>query len=208
MSGDDMRAREAAAEPASAPAPDTTVEATPDQDPTFAPGYKPLRSATLTFTQAILGLQALAALFATTFVAGMANAGAVEASSGVIWGLGLWLMVMLGYAAGQQKKPWGRWLGWALQVPLLLGFFIDPAIAIVGVMFLALWIAALRIGGRIDRERAERDDAAAAAREGADTPSSNVSAANNTAANNGTANSSAAPTTAANNSALSEGASE
>jgi len=217
MSGDDVRAREAEAEPASALAPDTTVEATPDQDPTFAPGYKPLRSATLTFTQAILGLQALAALFATTFVAGMANAGAVEASSGVIWGLGLWLMVMLGYAAGQQKKPWGKWLGWALQVPLLLGFFIDPAIAIVGVMFLALWIAALRIGGRIDRERAERDDAAAAAREGADTPSSNLGATNNSVANNGaadsstastTAASSTAPTTAANNSALSEGASE
>lgn len=139
------------------------AQAEPQTEPGFAPGYKPLRSATLTFTQAILGLQAFAALFATTFVAGMANAGAVEASAGAIWGLGLWLMVMLGYAAGQQKKPWGRWLGWVLQLPLLLGFFIDPAIAIIGVIFLALWIAALRIGGRIDRERAERDEAAAAA---------------------------------------------
>ena len=78
---------------------------------------------------------------------------------------------MLGYAAGQQKKPWGKWLGWVLQVPMLLGFLIDPAIAIVGVMFLALWIAALRIGGRIDRERAERDEAAAAARAAAQSTS-------------------------------------
>ena len=70
-----------------------------DAAPEFAPGYKALRSAKLTFTQAILGLEALAALFATTFVAGMANAGAVKASAGAIWGLGLWLVLMLGYAA-------------------------------------------------------------------------------------------------------------
>jgi len=125
------------------------------------------RSARLVFTQAVLGLQALAAVFAATFVSGMANAGAVKASQGAIWGLGLWLMVMLGYAAGQQKKPWGLWLGWVLQAPLILGAFIDPAIAIIGVMFLALWIAALRIGGRIDRERAERDAAVAASDEAA-----------------------------------------
>ena len=141
-----------------------------EQDATaeFAPGYKALRSAKLTFTQAILGLEALAALFATTFVAGMANAGAVEASAGAIWGLGLWLVLMLGYAAGQQRKPWGVWLGWGLQAPLILGFFIDPAITIIGVIFLALWIAALRIGGRIDSERAERDAAVAAEREQAE----------------------------------------
>jgi hypothetical protein len=72
---------------------------------------------------------------------------------------------MLGYAAGQQKKPWGVWLGWVLQAPLILGFFIDPAITIIGVIFLALWIAALRIGGRIDSERAERDAAVAAERD-------------------------------------------
>ncbi len=108
----------------------------------------------------MLGLQAMGALFATTFVAGMSNAGAVDASAGAIWGLGLWLVVMLGYAAGQQKKRWGVWLGWVLQVPMIVGFLIDPAIAIIGVMFLALWITALRLGGRIDRERAERIEAA------------------------------------------------
>lgn len=121
------------------------------------------RSARLVFTQAVLGLQAFAALFATTFVVGMSNAQFVKASPGAIWGLGLWLVLMLGYAAGQQKKPWGVWLGWVLQAPLILGFFIDPAIAIIGVMFLVLWITALRLGGRIDHERAERDAAAEAA---------------------------------------------
>ena len=138
-------ARPADATPAHAPA------------PTFAP--KPQRSARLVFTQTVLGLEALAALFAATFVSGLARAGFVDASQGAIWGLGLWLMVMLGYAVGQQKKRWGVWLGSVLQAPLILGYFIDPAIAIIGVMFLALWITALRLGGRIDRERAERIEA-------------------------------------------------
>jgi hypothetical protein len=140
-----------------------TDAAEPATQPAAQPAPpRPQRPAKLVFTQAVLGLQAFGALFATTFVSGMANAGAVKASFGAIWGLGLWLVVMLGYAAGQQKKPWGVWLGWALQAPLILGFFIDPAIAIIGVMFLVLWITALRLGGRIDRERAERDAAAAA----------------------------------------------
>ena len=121
-----------------------------------APQPRPQRPAKLVFTQAVLGLQAVGALFATTYVAGMSNAGAVQASAGAIWGLGLWFMLMLGYAAGQQKKSWGVWLGCALQAPMIIGFLIDPAIAIIGVMFLALWITALRLGGRIDRERAER----------------------------------------------------
>ena len=126
------------------------------EDQAEQPTVRPQRPAKLIFTQAVLGLQAFGALFATTFVFGMSNAGAVEASAGAIWGLGLWLVLMLGYAAGQQKKPWGVWLGWALQVPMLLGFFIDPAITIIGVMFVLLWITALRLGGRIYRERAER----------------------------------------------------
>lgn len=133
------------------------------ETPEAAPAPRPQRPAKLVFKQAVLGLEAMGALFATTFTAGMANAGAVEASAAAIWGLGLWLVVMLGYAAGQQKKAWGEWLGWALQAPLILGFFIDPAITIIGVMFLALWITALRLGGRIDRERAERLAAEAAA---------------------------------------------
>ena len=64
-----------------------------------------------------------------------------------------------------QKKRWGRWLGWVLQAPLLLAGLVEPAIAIIGLIFLGLWIMALRLGGRIDRERAERDAAAEAAAE-------------------------------------------
>lgn len=117
---------------------------------------RPQRSARLIFTQAVLGLQGVAALFATLLASGLARAGAVDLTQGVIWTGGLGLMVWFFYAAGAQRKSWGVWMGWFLQLPLLLAGIIDPAIAIIGVMFLALWITALRLGGRIDRERAER----------------------------------------------------
>lgn len=132
--------------------------AAPDQAPP-----RRQRPATLVFTQAVLLLEAFAALFATVLVWGLARAGSVDASTGLVWGVGLAVVVLLGYASGQQKKRWGRWLGWVLQAPLILAGLVDTAIAIIGVMFLGLWIMGLRLGGRIDRERAERERAAVAA---------------------------------------------
>lgn len=117
---------------------------------------RPQRPAVVVFTQATLGLQSLAALFAVLALWGLERADAVEISPGLLWGGGLGLVLALGYATGQQRKPWGLWLGWFLQVPMLIAGVIEPAIAIIGVMFLAIWITALRLGGRIDRERAQR----------------------------------------------------
>jgi len=142
--------------------PDADVASPPDAGST-QPAQRPQRPAALVFTQAVLALQAFAALFATLLVSGLDKAGSVNVPAGVTWGGGLALVLLLGYAVGQQKKRWGRWLGWILQLPMLVGAVIEPAIAIIGVMFVGLWIMALRIGGRIDRERAERIEAARAA---------------------------------------------
>ncbi|WP_062465619.1 DUF4233 domain-containing protein [Demequina maris] len=114
------------------------------------------RPATLIFCQAVLALQSLAAFFAVLVLWGLDKAGEVDLSGGLLWGGGLGLVVAFGYAAGQQSKRWGRWLGWALQVPMLLAGFIEPTIAIIGGTFLLTWIIGLRLGSRIDRERAER----------------------------------------------------
>lgn len=137
---------------------------------TAPPAPRPQRPAALVFTQAVLALQAFAALFATLLVSGLDKAGAVSVPAGVTWGGGLALVLLLGYAAGQQKKRRGRWLGWFLQLPMLVAAIIDPAIAVIGAMFVILWIMALRIGGRIDRERAERIDAAQGAATGSRSP--------------------------------------
>lgn len=128
---------------------------------------KPQRPATLTFTQAVLGLQALAVLFATLVTWGLSRTTEVTLSTGWIWAGGTVLMVALFYVAGKQKERWGRFAGWALQAPMIVAGVIVPAIAVIGVMFLVLWIMALRLGGRIDRERAERIEAEAATRDSA-----------------------------------------
>jgi hypothetical protein len=131
----------------------------PQSQDTPAPA-KPQRPATLVFTQAVLMLQAFAALFATLVAWSFARNGLVDAAPGWMLGGGVALMLALGYASGQQKKRWGRVLGWILQVPMLIAGLIIPAIAVIGVVFLIIWIMGLRLGGRIDRERAERDAAA------------------------------------------------
>ncbi|PKQ25071.1 MAG: DUF4233 domain-containing protein [Actinobacteria bacterium HGW-Actinobacteria-4] len=115
------------------------------------------RPATLVFTQTVLALQSLAALFATLVVFGLGRAGEFDLDPGLIWGVGLGLMVALGYASGQQRKRWGRQLGWVLQLPMLVAGVLVPAIALIGGMFLVLWVTGLRLGSRIDRERAERE---------------------------------------------------
>lgn len=121
---------------------------------------RPQRPATLIFTQSVLLLQAFAAFFAVLVVWGLGRGGYVDVPAWLTWGGGMALVVALGYAAGKQSKPWGRWLGWGLQAPMLLAGLVEPTIALIGAMFLVLWIMALRLGGRIDRERRERDEAA------------------------------------------------
>ena len=135
----------------------TDQQHVPDAD---APAAKPPRSAALVFTQSVLLLEAFVALFATLVAWSFAHNGLIDAAPGWVLGGGVALMLLLGYASGQQKKRWGRLLGWILQAPLLLAGLLLPAIAVVGVVFLVIWIMGVRLGGRIDRERAERDAAA------------------------------------------------
>lgn len=124
---------------------------------------RPPRSAERTLAQAILALESFGAIFAAALLAGFAKTGDVVASSGAIWGGGVATAVLLLVGAGFQGRPWGRGVGWILQVPMVAAAIVSPAIGVVGVMFVVLWFWALRIGGRIDRERAEyrasrRDD--------------------------------------------------
>lgn len=122
---------------------------------------RPQRAATLVFTQAVLALQSLAALFATLVLTGLARAGNLDlagedVSGGWLWGGGLTVMVLLAYASSKQATRWGRIMGWVLQAPMLAAGVLLLDVAIIGLMFLVLWIVGLRLGGRIDRERAER----------------------------------------------------
>lgn len=122
---------------------------------------KPPRPVLLTFTQSVLFLQAVAAFCALLATWGLQRVGIAEVSAGAMWGAGAAFILALVWAASRQRERWGRWVGWFLQLPMIVAGLVVPAIAVIGVVFLAIWITGVRLGTRLDAERAERDLAAA-----------------------------------------------
>jgi len=120
---------------------------------------KPQRSALVIFTQTTLLLEALATFFATLVTWGLGRAEVVDVSPGLVWVAGSALAAAFALASARAASRWGRWLGWALHVPLIAGGLLVPTIAFVGIMFLAVYGIGVRWGARIDRERAERAQA-------------------------------------------------
>lgn len=54
--------------------------------------------------------------------------------------------VLLGLLAGMQGRPWAIWANLGVQLLLVVGFFVYPAIGFMGLLFLVVWgvIAYLR----------------------------------------------------------------
>lgn len=117
---------------------------------------KPPRSALVTFTQATLLFEAFATMFATLVLWGLGRGGQLDIDSGIIWAGGGGLVVLFVCASGMAARRWGRILGWVLHLPLIAAGVLETTIAVVGVMFLGVYALGVRLGSRIDRERAER----------------------------------------------------
>lgn len=113
------------------------------------------RSAKHQFAATMLTLEAFVVFFATLAVYGLRLA-----PPSVVWTVGLSLTVAFVVVAGLLRWPGGYVAGSVLQVLVLAGAVLLAEIRdvgiIIGVVFAALWVASLRLGGRIDRERAER----------------------------------------------------
>jgi len=73
------------------------------------------------------------------------------------WGIvgGTILAALMFLTAGVLRHRWGIWLGWALQVVLLLGGLILPALAVVGLIFGGMWGYATIKGASLDRRNAQ-----------------------------------------------------
>jgi hypothetical protein len=56
-------------------------------------------------------------------------------------------------------RPGGYVAGSVAQVLVLAAGVVMPMMAVVGAVFVIMWVVALRLGGRIDRERAAWDAA-------------------------------------------------
>jgi hypothetical protein len=66
------------------------------------------------------------------------------------------LAILLVVAAGASRRPGGVRIGWAMQVFILLSSLVEPAMAVIGLVFLAVWVTAVIYGGKADRIAAAR----------------------------------------------------
>jgi len=104
----------------------------------------------------ILGLQALALVPFTPVLLSLTDIGAGAA---VAIGLGLILACLV--AAGTMRTPVGGLLGWLVELVTIGLGVVVPAMYGLGAVFLALYAGSWFLGAKIDRERAEREAAAA-----------------------------------------------
>lgn len=79
---------------------------------------------------------------------------AVGRDASSAWVLGA-LAVLLVLAAGPVRRPHGVAVGWAMQVLVLLAGLLVPALAVLGLVFLAVWVVAIVYGAKGDRLAAQ-----------------------------------------------------
>ena len=122
-----------------APVPDVAGPAAPDPWKSF----RGVMAGTL-ILEAIVVLLALP-------VVGLVGGGLTAWSTAYLVGFAV-LLVLL---AGVQGKPWAIWVNLGVQLILVAGFAVYPAVGFIGVLFVAVWgvIAYLR-GEVLRRQRA------------------------------------------------------
>lgn len=114
------------------------------------------------FTSTTLVLEAFVVLFATLVAYGlravpsMWPSGTVPPAS-VIWTVGGVLVIVLLVLSRLMTVPGGYLAGTIVQLPVLATGFAVSMMFFVGGVFAILWFISLRLGGRIDRERAAYD---------------------------------------------------
>ncbi|MGO1317464.1 MAG: DUF4233 domain-containing protein [Cellulomonadaceae bacterium] len=137
----------------------------PKQESVPAAPMRRKKPARIQFTSTILVLEALVVLFATLVAYGLRNAPAGMPDSVLplpgtaIWILGGTTSLVLLVLSRLCGRPGGYVAGSLAQVVVVAGGLVVPMMVLVGLIFAAMWVVALRLGGRIDRERAEYDAA-------------------------------------------------
>ena len=101
----------------------------------------------------MLTFEVFVVLFAALVAFGLREPGS---SVGPIWAVAGGVALLCLIAAALVRRRFGIWLGSAVQVVLVASGVMVPMMYVMGVVFAALWVLALVLGGRIDGERAER----------------------------------------------------
>ena len=132
---------------------ETAVPAAPVAPGSAAPAAEAgrVRSAKRQFAAATLTFEAFVVVFAALVAQGLE-----VAPPAVIWAGGGSLALVCILLAGMLRAPGAYVAGSVVQVLVIAGGIAVPLMFVVGGIFALLWVVALRLGGRIDRERAER----------------------------------------------------
>ena len=124
----------------------------PDPDVNLAEPARRKAPARRQFTSTVLLLEAFLVLFATLVAFGLR-----VAPPSTVWAAGGARMLVLVVLSRLMGQPGSYVAGSVIQLIVLAGAFVIPQMIVIGLVFLAMWVTALRLGGRIDRERAEWD---------------------------------------------------
>jgi hypothetical protein len=100
---------------------------------------------------AVLVFEGLVILFATLVAVDL---GDVDDST--LWWVGGSAAVACVVAAGLVRRPWGHWVGSALQVVVVAAGVVlaVPAMLFLGIVFAGLWFLTLHLGLKLERARA------------------------------------------------------
>ena len=107
----------------------------------------------------VLSFEAFVVFFATLAAFGLkfGDPSANLPSTEWIWGIGLSVAIACILTPAVLSKPWGYWLGWAIQAAMLVSGFWLWGMFLIGAITTGMWIWALIAGGTIDRARANYD---------------------------------------------------
>ena len=97
----------------------------------------------------VIGTQGLVVFFGALVARSLASVDG-SGTSGSFLVTGSVLAVLCVLDAGLLRRPLGITVGWALQVATLACAVIVPLMALVGLLFGALWVTALVLGRRMD----------------------------------------------------------
>ncbi|BDZ43961.1 hypothetical protein GCM10025865_32600 [Paraoerskovia sediminicola] len=145
-------------EPTRTPAPGA-----PEGPTTGAPRIRAKKAARPQFTSTTLVLEAFVVLFATFAAYALRTVpsawpdGVPVPSGAVVWAVGGSLVLVLLVLSRAVGSTAGYVAGTVAQIPVVATGLVLPLMFVVAAVFLALWFVSLRLGGRIDRERAAYD---------------------------------------------------
>lgn len=113
------------------------------------------RSVTQSLASIVLGFELIVVFLAALVNFGLPTAGLVSFGQvGALVSGGI-VCLLIVVTLGLLRYPFALWLGWAVQLLLLLAGFLNPVMFFVGALFAAMWTYAMISGARIDRSKKE-----------------------------------------------------